>query len=283
MGKDLALVGVRFNWALTVFYIIYIFVEVPSNIVLKRVGAKFWIPFLVFSFGVVSIGTAFVHNFDQLMVVRALLGLVEGGTMPGISFFLSTFYKREELLFRIGMFVSGSSMAGAFGGLLASGLSKIPRWGAHTAPLYMWRNIFFFEGLITVIIAMAAPFFMPDRPETCSFLTERQRMIAAERLVREHKAVREPNWKRVAYILTPYAESSRTCQLEARTNGSLQHSKHSLRTRVSFRQSLCTEYLTLHAYAPSRHGLHKSNSGPTTFSSTVRDGLRRINRCGLGK
>jgi MFS family permease len=189
MGKDLKLVGYKFNWALTVFYIIYIFVEVPSNIVLKRVGARLWIPFLVAGFGAVSVGTAFVRNFDELMVVRAFLGLVEGGTMPGISFFLSTFYKREELLFRIGMFVSGSSMAGAFGGLLATGLSKIPAWGAHTAPLYTWRNIFFFEGLFTMILAMAAPLFMPDGPETCKFLTDRQQMIAAERLVREHSAV----------------------------------------------------------------------------------------------
>jgi MFS family permease len=189
LGADLKLQGYRFNWALTVFYIIYIFVEVPSNIILKRVGARFWIPFLVFGFGAVSVGTAFVKNFDRLMVVRAFLGLVEGGTMPGISFFLSTFYKREELLFRIGMFVSGSSMAGAFGGLLATGLSKIPHWGARAAPLHTWRNIFFFEGLFTMIVALVAPFFMPNKPETCHFLTDRERMIAAERLNREQKAV----------------------------------------------------------------------------------------------
>jgi MFS family permease len=190
MNKDLDLKGVKFNWALTVFYIIYIFVEVPSNIVLKRVGARLWIPFLVVGFGAVSVGTAFVKNFNELMVVRAFLGFVEGGTMPGISFYLSTFYKREELLFRIGMFVSGSSMAGAFGGLLATGLSKIPTWGTHAAPLYLWRNIFFFEGLFTIVLAMGAPFFMPDRPETCKFLNERQRIISTMRLVKEHKAVR---------------------------------------------------------------------------------------------
>jgi MFS family permease len=222
MGKDLKLVGYKFNWALTVFYIVYIFVEVPSNIVLKRVGARFWIPFLVGGFGIISVGTAFVTNFDQLMAVRALLGLVEGGTMPGISFFLSTFYKREELLFRIGMFVSGSSMAGAFGGLLATGLSKIPTWGTHAAPLFLWRNIFFFEGMFTVLIAVIAPFFMPDRPETCKFLTERQRMIAAERLVKEHKAVCtfRQNKKQQRILIFP-TESSRKRIHEARKDGSL--------------------------------------------------------------
>jgi len=87
MSTELKLRGFKFNWALTVFYIIYIFVEVPSNVLLKRIGPKLWIPFLVAAFGAVSVGTAFVKNFNGLMVARAVLGLVEGGTMPGISFF----------------------------------------------------------------------------------------------------------------------------------------------------------------------------------------------------
>jgi MFS family permease len=195
MSTELKLKGYRFNWALTVFYIVYIFVEVPSNVFLKRVGPKIWIPFLVAAFGAVSVGTAFVRDFNGLMVARAMLGLVEGGTMPGISFFLSCFYKREELLFRMGIFISGSSMAGAFGGLLATGLSKIAPWGVH-GQVHAWRNIFFFEGLFTLVVGLLAPFFMPDRPENCHFLTERERIVAAERLAREHKGVRiHPNLK----------------------------------------------------------------------------------------
>jgi len=194
MDKDLKLEGYKFNWSLTIFYIIYIFVEVPSNIILKRVGARLWIPFLVAAFGVVSLGTAFVKDFKGLMVARAMLGLVEGGTMPGISFFLSQFYRREELLFRIGFFISASSMAGAFGGLLATGLSKIPAWGVHGAVINSWRNIFFFEGLITILVALLAPFAMPNGPGSCKFLTQRQRLIAVERLVKEHQAVSFSNF-----------------------------------------------------------------------------------------
>ncbi|EON67437.1 hypothetical protein W97_06691 [Coniosporium apollinis CBS 100218] len=195
MREDLALVGYRFNWALSIFYVTYMLVEIPSNIILKKVGPRFWIPFLVGGFGLVSICTAFVKSWSQLMVARAFLGIFEGGTMPGIAFFLSCFYRREELLFRIGIFVSGSSMAGAFGGLLATGLSSIPRWGVAATPIYRWRNIFFFEGLFTVLVSLAAPFFMPTRPEDCFFLNARERMIAAERLVREHKANPHENVK----------------------------------------------------------------------------------------
>lgn len=69
--------------------------------------------------------------------------------MPGIAFYLSCFYRRQELLFRIGIFVSAASMAGAFGGLLATGLSRIPVWGVAGARIGTWRNTFFFEGLVS--------------------------------------------------------------------------------------------------------------------------------------
>lgn len=193
LGKDLQLVGYQFNWSLTVFYITYMLVEVPSNILLKKIGPRWWIPFLVAGFGLVSLCTAFVHNFSQLMVARTFLGIFEGGTMPGIAFYLSCFYRRQELLFRIGIFVSAASMAGAFGGLLATGLSRIPQWGTESTPIHTWRNIFFFEGLITMILGVVSPWLMATKPEECSFLTERERFIAAERLYLEHKA--NPNEK----------------------------------------------------------------------------------------
>lgn len=79
-------------------------------------------------------------------------------------------------------------MAGAFGGLLAAGLSRIPPWGASAAPIHDWRNIFFFEGLITMLIGFTAPFVLPQRPETSTALNERQKFIACQRLVIEHKA-----------------------------------------------------------------------------------------------
>ncbi|CAI4214685.1 unnamed protein product [Parascedosporium putredinis] len=185
-------VGYRINWALCIFYIIYLLVEVPSNIILKRVGPRFYIPALVVGFGIVTIGMAFVKSFTTLLVTRAILGIFEGGTFPGIAFYLSSFYKRKELLFRVGIYVSAASFAGAFGGLLAAGLSKIPEWGAAGARIYKWRNIFFFEGVLTVIVGLLAPIWLPASPETAKFLTPRERRIAAARLLVEHRENPEP-------------------------------------------------------------------------------------------
>lgn len=188
MREDLDLArGTRFNWALSIFYIVYLLVEVPSNIILKKVGARFYLPFLVFGFGIVTLCMAFVTTYPGLLGARAVLGIFEGGAFPGIAFYLSSFYKREELLFRVGIFVSAASIAGAFGGLLATGLSRIPEWGTETMRIGTWRNIFFFEGIVTIIVAIAAPLWLPSSPETSKFLNEREKFIARQRLLREQR------------------------------------------------------------------------------------------------
>ena len=81
MAKDLNLVGYRFNWVTSIFYIVYMFVEVPSNILLKKIGPKWYLPMLVVGFGFVSLCTAFVHSFEGLLAARAILGVFEGGVM----------------------------------------------------------------------------------------------------------------------------------------------------------------------------------------------------------
>ncbi|PVI06992.1 MFS general substrate transporter [Periconia macrospinosa] len=188
MGTELNLIGYRFNWVTSIFYIVYMFVEVPSNILLKAIGPKYYLPLLVVGFGFVSLCTAFVKSFAGLLVARAFLGVFEGGVMPGIAFFITCFYKREELLFRVGIYVSAASMAGAFGGLLATGLARIPPWGVSGMIIARWRNIFFFEGLFTVLVGLAAPWVMPRHPGDCSWLSERERRIAVERLILKNTA-----------------------------------------------------------------------------------------------
>lgn len=83
LGNDLNLnTGVRFNWVTSIFYIVYMFVEVPSNLLLKKLGPKWYLPLLVCGFGFVSLCTAFVNSFAGLLVARGFLGVFEGGVMP---------------------------------------------------------------------------------------------------------------------------------------------------------------------------------------------------------
>ena len=83
MEKDLRLdIGYRFNWVTSIFYIVYMFVEIHSNIILKKIGPKYYLPLLVCGFGFVSLCSAFVQSFGGLLVARAFLGVFEGGVMP---------------------------------------------------------------------------------------------------------------------------------------------------------------------------------------------------------
>ncbi|KIO32902.1 hypothetical protein M407DRAFT_66176 [Tulasnella calospora MUT 4182] len=181
LEKDLKLVGYQYNIGLSVFFIFYAVSEVPSNLILKHVGANIWIPTIVLFFGFVTLITAWVKDFSGFMAIRVFLGIAEGGMMPGIAYFLSTYYKRHELVLRIGIFVSASSMSGAFGGLLASNPVPIPLIQA-LRPHGKWRNIFLVEGAITMLLGIVAFFFLPGKPEETKFLNDRERVIATERL-----------------------------------------------------------------------------------------------------
>ncbi|EEB90290.1 hypothetical protein MPER_11519 [Moniliophthora perniciosa FA553] len=154
--KDLHMSGFDYNIALT-----YAIAEVPSNLALKHFGSV-WLAALVTAFGLVSIGTAFVTSYGGLIVTRVFLGIAEGGTLSGLAYVLSGFYRRSELVLRIGIFFGLSpSLAGAFGGLLASGLLSVGDIGSVTS----WRKIFLIEGIITCGIGLICFLILPNDPQ----------------------------------------------------------------------------------------------------------------------
>lgn len=177
LATDLKLDGNKFNIALTVFYVPYICVDIPSNLVLKYFKAGYYLPFLIFAWGLVSTFTGFVKTYHGLLVARFFLGLFEGGLLGGIIIYLAMFYRRHQLLYRIGLFYCAAPLSGAFGGLLATGLARI-----HSGSYKGWPFIFFIEGVITVVYAILLVFFLPHTPGESKFLTEEEREVAVRRL-----------------------------------------------------------------------------------------------------
>lgn len=178
LGMDAA--DVQYDQGLAVFYATYIVSEIPSNLVLKRVTPRIWLPFLTFSWGVVSMCQGFIQNFAGFVAVRAVLGFTEGGLLPGMILYLSSMYTRRELALRIGLFYTAASLSGAFGGLLARGLSELAGHGGLSA----WRWIFIIEGLLTVAVAAVAGFILPNGLVAASFLTKEEKAHAVRRLQR---------------------------------------------------------------------------------------------------
>ncbi|GAN07195.1 major facilitator superfamily protein [Mucor ambiguus] len=197
MTEDLGLTGHKFSITLTTFFITYVLFEIPTNIMCKKFGPRIWLSMIVFAFGIVSMCLAFSSSFAGLATARAFLGIAEAGIMPGISYMLSTFYRRHELVTRVGIYASFASLAGAFGGLLAIGFSRIPEWGI----MHTWRNIFFFEGILTFAAGIVCYLVLPDSPETASFLTEEERRIASLRIRLETLTHEQKKLKRVHFVL----------------------------------------------------------------------------------
>ncbi|KAF9406240.1 hypothetical protein BGZ94_003189 [Podila epigama] len=178
LEKDLALTGTQFNMTLTIFFFGYILFEVPSNIMLKRVGPKLWITIIMFVWGGIMMSMASVKNYSGLLSARFFLGLAEAGLVPGVIFMVSTFYTRRELAFRNGLWFSMATFSGAFGGILAYAISKLDGRGG----LRGWQWIFLLEGGATLLVCIIAYFGLADSPEKAMFLTPEERLLAAERL-----------------------------------------------------------------------------------------------------
>lgn len=186
-NQDLHLVGNGYNIVLSIFYISYIIFEIPSNMACKLIGPGYFIPAITLGFGICSICTAFVHNIHSASGVRFLLGMFEAGMMPGIAYYLSRWYRRNELTFRLSLYIVTAPLSGAFGGLLASGILKLSHFGG----LHSWRMIFAIEGIITCGIAIFAFFTLTDRPATARWLTQEEKDLAIARVKSERVATTE--------------------------------------------------------------------------------------------
>ncbi|ODV91339.1 hypothetical protein CANCADRAFT_148212 [Tortispora caseinolytica NRRL Y-17796] len=194
MSKDLGMTPHQYSIGLSVFFAAYVSLETPSNVFLKRLHPKYYLPSLTIAWGIITTLSCLVQNFGGFVTVRVLLGLAEAGLFPGMIFYLSMWYPRYKQLSRFSWFFSAASLSGAFGGLLGRGLVALD----GRAGLEGWRWIFLVEGLLTVAVGCLAYFVLQDGPSTASFLTETERSALLAVLAADYKQESEDfDWKLV--------------------------------------------------------------------------------------
>ncbi|KAI1914519.1 hypothetical protein LOZ61_002187 [Ophidiomyces ophidiicola] len=196
---DLNLSSSQYEWVLTAFYITYILFE-WMTLMYKIVPAHIYIPLCVLGWGLVASFQALVTSFSGLLALRALLGIFEAGFGPGLPFYLSFFYRREELAFRTGMFLCAAPLATSFAGSLA----WVIVWFNKDGPLAPWRALFLVEGFPSVVVASIIWAYIPDSPGKARYLTRRERKVAKWRLLEagDKQKKHEPqdrvfNWREV--------------------------------------------------------------------------------------
>ena len=178
MLKELKLTGDKYNNALVIFFVPYVLFEIPSNILLKKFRPHVWLSLCMFGFGLVTTLQGLVRNYSGLLATRFFLGLFETGMFPGAFYLIGMWYKRHEAQKRYSFFFSSTTLAGAFGGLLAAAIGKMSGIRGYLG----WRWIFILEGILTCVVAVFFFFLLPDFPEQAKWLTEEERAYVAHRL-----------------------------------------------------------------------------------------------------
>ncbi|KAH6679902.1 major facilitator superfamily domain-containing protein [Plectosphaerella plurivora] len=161
MSETLGLTGTQYNIALSIFFIPYVLLEVPSNYVLNKFKKpSLYIGTIIMAWGTMTTLLGTVKNFGGLVAVRFMLGVAEAGFFPGAVLIISKWYVKNETQTRIALFYTASALAGAFSGLLAFGIAKMDGVGNYEG----WRWIFILEGIATVIAGAATFFLLIDSP-----------------------------------------------------------------------------------------------------------------------
>ncbi len=147
----------------------------------RLVPPHIYISLCVLSFGLIASLQSLATSFPSLLVLRALLGIGEAAFSPGIPFYLSFFYKREELALRTGLIIAAAPLSISFASSLAWLITKI---GEH-GPIAPWRLLFLVEGFPSVLAAVFVWFYVPDSPEKAVYLTRREKKVSRLRLRKE--------------------------------------------------------------------------------------------------
>ncbi|KAJ5102812.1 hypothetical protein N7532_003341 [Penicillium argentinense] len=177
LSEDTGLVGQQYSWVSSIFYFGYLGWAYPTTLLIAHLPAAKYLSANTLLWGAVVALTAACTNFGGLMTVRFLLGVAEATITPAFMFITSTWYTRDEIPTRTGLWFAGNSFGGIVSSLLAYGLGHVKD---QVGP---WRWMFIVLGLWTFLWGFALLLFLPDSISSAKFLTEEERRIAANRAV----------------------------------------------------------------------------------------------------
>jgi MFS transporter, ACS family, tartrate transporter len=184
MNADLGFSSTVFGFGSGIFFLGYCLFEIPSNIILERVGARLWIARIMVTWGLISAGLMLVRTPPLFYLLRFLLGVAEAGFFPGVIYYLSLWYPTAHRARAIAAFMTAVPVTGLIGGPLSGALLGLD--GVYG--LKGWQWLFFMEGLPAVLLGSSVFFFLADRPETTRWLAPAERDWLVETLAAERKA-----------------------------------------------------------------------------------------------
>ncbi|WP_154914734.1 MFS transporter [Klebsiella grimontii] len=185
MNADLGLTASMYGLGVGMFYISYIIFEIPSNVIMTRIGARIWIARIMITWGIVSAGMSLVHTPTQLYVMRFLLGMAEAGFTPGIIYYISCWFPKSNRARAMSFYYMGSVLASIIG-LPISGFILNMHGIADIAG---WRWLFAIEGIPAIILGVMVLWLLPSSPEKAHWLTGSEKEWLVSQLEEDNRNV----------------------------------------------------------------------------------------------
>ena len=184
ISTDLALSATVFGLAAGIFFASYVILEIPSNLVLHRVGARVWMGRIMISWGIVASATALVWDGASLIVARILLGVGEAGFFPGVVYLISCWFPERDRARAMGVFMLGIVIAAVIGGPVSGGLLELD----GVLGLEGWQWLFLGQGLPAIAVGLWVLRALPSSPAEASWLADEEREALAKQLATESAA-----------------------------------------------------------------------------------------------
>ena len=186
MNQALGFSPTIYGFGAGIFFLSYVLFEIPSNVILSRVGARIWIARIMISWGLVSSAMMFVQGVTGFYTLRFLLGMAEAGFFPGIIYYLTRWFPIRERARTIAAFMTATLIAGVIGGPLSGALLSFHGFG-----LAGWQWLFLLEGLPAVVLGFVVLNFLTERPEEATWLNGAERDTLVACLLEDSRAQRE--------------------------------------------------------------------------------------------
>ena len=183
MNQELAITSQQYGLIFGIFFFGYLLFEIPSNLLLHKIGARVWIARILMSWGIVAMLTGFVHSVHQLYVVRFLLGLAEAGYFPGIVLYLTYWFPRREQARAFALLI----MANPVATILGAPVSVLILDHVHWLGVSSWRWLLILEGAPAIVCGVLTYFLLPSRPDEARFLSAEEKAQIKEELGREER------------------------------------------------------------------------------------------------
>ncbi|EIK94808.1 putative transmembrane transport protein [Pseudomonas sp. M47T1] len=169
LEHDLGIGAAAYGLGAGLFFIGYALFEVPSNMLLQKMGARIWLTRIMLTWGLVATLMAFIQNETQFYILRVLLGVAEAGFFPGVIYYFTRWLPGAERGKAIAIFLSGSAVASLISGPLSGVLLQIEGFGLHG-----WQWMFAIEGLVSVVLGLVVWFWLDSNPHDARWLSREE-------------------------------------------------------------------------------------------------------------